>query len=96
MSFMDKATPKDLIKIIEACAKTGVSEFEMGAVKLKFTPTFNNFTDPSAIPLSWETHLAVDAPTENTDRKITPEQDQDLHLIDPVEWDRQAQLAGNE
>lgn len=98
MSFMDEAKATDLVKIIKACKESGVTEIEIGNVKIKFMPSFESFeTQPVSVP-EW-TMPKIEVNTVTADGIAEPEnnyfnEDPDLHLINPELWDKQAQMGG--
>jgi hypothetical protein len=99
MSFMEM-TSKDLVRVIECAAKSGVTELKVGDIEIKFGPHLSNFGNQSydyGSSLSDESTKTTDDKNPQTNDKAPQEYSMDeLMYIDPTEWDRRAQESLND
>jgi hypothetical protein len=84
---MDQIKASDVVKIIEACSKSGVVEIKLGELEVKFGPHYQSYpkveyaieesTEPQALELE-----------TNPRNPNPPPFDEDYALFnDPVAWD---------
>ena len=87
MICMEQIKASDVVKIIEACSKSGVVELKLADLEIKFGPHYqtyqkveyavDEFSEPQALD-------PKDSPQNKTDQAV----DEDFYLFnDPVAWD---------
>ena len=84
---MDQIKASDVVKIIEACSKSGVAELKLADLEIKFSPHYQTYPeiDYAVEELS---EPQASEPQSNPRNPIAPPVDEDFELFnDPVAWD---------
>lgn len=81
-------TSDDLVKVIEACHRAGVSQIIMGGVSISFVPNITeNLTDTSTT-LSISTRSVPSSAEQDSDASPSREEEMDHFLLsDPVKYE---------
>lgn len=87
----------DLVKIIKACKTAKVSELKIGDIEIKFSESDKASFKPKSfenLPNDLESYSGLDeSATEVEPPKNKEDDDENLLLMDPSEWEKQAMLS---